>query len=60
MAKHYGNHRCHIEKNVLIAFILPIRWQDGAESLWIETTSFYAIEIVSLYNYEAGFELEKF
>ena len=31
--------RCHIEKNVPIVFILPSRWQDGAESLGIETTS---------------------
>ena len=30
---------CQIEKNVPIAFILPNRWQDGAESLGIETTS---------------------
>ena len=39
MANHFGNHRCLVEKNVPIAFILPSRWQDGAESLWIETTS---------------------
>ena len=39
MADHYGNHRCIAEKNVPIAFILPSRWQDGAESLGIETTS---------------------
>ena len=33
---------CHIEKNVSIAFILPSRWQDGAESLdmnnWVGPT----------------------
>ena len=39
MANHYGNHRCLVKKNVPIAFILPSRWQDGAESLGIETTS---------------------
>ena len=33
MADHDGNHRCLIEKNVLIALILPSRWQYGAESL---------------------------
>ena len=36
MADHDGNHRCLVEKNVPIAFILPGRWQDGAESLGIE------------------------
>ena len=39
MANRYGNPRCHIEKNVPIAFILPSRWQGDAESLGIETTS---------------------
>ena len=39
MANHYKNHRCLIEKNVPIVFILPSRWQDGAKSLGIETTS---------------------
>ena len=39
MADNYGKHRCLVEKNVPIAFILPRRWQDGAESLGIETTS---------------------
>ena len=39
MADHYGNHRCHIEKNVPVAFILSSRLQDGAESVGIETTS---------------------
>ena len=39
MADHDGNHRCLIEKNVPIAFILPSRWQYGAESLKMETTS---------------------
>ena len=32
-------HRCLVEKNVITAFISPSRWQDGAESLGIETTS---------------------
>ena len=36
MADHGGNHRCFVEKNVPIAFILPSRWQDSAESLGIE------------------------
>ena len=39
MANHDGNHRCLIEKNGPIALILPSRWQDGAESLGMETTS---------------------
>ena len=39
MADHDGNHRCLVEKNVPIVFILPSRWQDGADSLGIETTS---------------------
>ena len=43
MADHDGNHRCLIEKNVPIAFILPNRWQDGAESLGIETTSCFEL-----------------
>ena len=39
MVVHFDcKHRCHIETNALIAFILPSRWQDGAESLGIETT----------------------
>ena len=37
MANHYGTHICHVEKNDPIAFILPCRWQNGAESLQIET-----------------------
>ena len=36
MAKYDGHHRCLIEKNVPIAFILLSRWQDGAVSLGIE------------------------
>ena len=42
MADHDGNHRCHEEKNVLIAFILPSRWQVGVESLGIEHKLFMA------------------
>ena len=38
MADHDGNHRCLIERNVPIALILSSRWQDGAESLGMETT----------------------
>ena len=38
-ADHAGNHRCLIKKNSPIALILPSRWQDGAESLGMETTS---------------------
>ena len=30
-------HRCLVEKNVPTVFIFPSRWQDGAESLGIET-----------------------
>ena len=39
MADHDGNHRCLIEKNVPIALIFPNKWQDGAKSLGMETTS---------------------
>ena len=39
MAYHDGNLRCHAEENVPIALILPSRWQDGGESLGMETTS---------------------
>ena len=41
-----GNHRCLIEKNVPIAFILPSRWQDGAESVGMETTSVYDLGLL--------------
>ena len=37
MADHDGNCGCLVEKNVPIALILPSRWQDGAESLGMET-----------------------
>ena len=30
-------HSCLIKKNVPVVFIFPSRWQDGAESLGIET-----------------------
>ena len=43
MAVHDRNHRCLIEKNVPIVFILPSRWQDGAESLGLEHTSCFDI-----------------
>ena len=39
MADHDGNHWCLVEKNVPIASILRSRWQDGAESLGMKTTS---------------------
>ena len=39
MADHNGNHRCLAETNVHIALILPSRWQDGAESQGMKTTS---------------------
>ena len=39
MADHDGNHTCLVEKNVPIALILPSRWQDGGESLGMDTTS---------------------
>ena len=38
-ADHEGNHGCLVEKYVPILLILPNRWQDGAESLGMETTS---------------------
>ena len=42
MVGHFDcKHSCLVEKNVPIAFILPSsRWQDGAKSLGIETTSY--------------------
>ena len=39
LADHDGNHRCLLEKNVPVAFILPSRWHDGAKSLGMETAS---------------------
>ena len=42
MADHDENRRCLVESNVSIAFILPSRWQDGADSLGMETTAVYA------------------
>ena len=39
MADHDINYRCLVEKNVPIVFILSSRWQDGDESLGMETTS---------------------
>ena len=40
MVGHFGHkHTCLVEKNVPIALILPSRWQDGAESLGLESTS---------------------
>ena len=39
MADNDGNHRCLVEKNVPIVLILSSRWQDGAESLGMDTTS---------------------
>ena len=42
MADCDGNHRCLVEKNVPIPFILPSRWQDGAESLGIKHYMFMA------------------
>ena len=38
-ADHYGNHRCLVENIVPLVFIFPSIWQDGAESLGMETTS---------------------
>ena len=40
MVSHFDyKHRCHVEKNVPIALILPSRWQNGTESQGIERTS---------------------
>ena len=37
MVGHFGcKHSYYVENNVPIVFILPGRWQDGAESLGIE------------------------
>ena len=37
MADNYRNQRCLVENNVSIALLFPNRWQDGAESLELET-----------------------
>ena len=51
MADHDGNLKSLAEKNVSIALILPRRWQDGAESLGMETTSsLYKCPTLSLNN----------
>ena len=34
-----SHNQCPVEKNVPIVLILPSRWQDGAESQWMETAS---------------------
>ena len=39
--------RCLIEKNVPIEFILPSRWQDGAEGLRIERPQKLSMSIPS-------------
>ena len=39
MDDHDGNHRYLVENNVPMVLIFPSRWQDGAESLGMETTS---------------------
>ena len=43
MSDNDGNHRCLVEKYVPRALILPSRWWDGAESLWIEHQLFVMI-----------------
>ena len=48
MANHDGNHKCIVEKNVPTALILPSRWQDGAESLGIETTSCLCNDLIAV------------
>ena len=40
MADHYGNHRCLVDKNAPIPFILHSRWKEAVESLGIEATSY--------------------
>ena len=48
MVGHFDcKHRCHVEKNAPIRFILPNRWQNGAESLGIETTSCLCLYLAS-------------
>ena len=40
MVSHFDyKHRCLVEKNVILALILPSRWRYGAESLGMERTS---------------------
>ena len=44
MVGHFDcEHRCIIEKNVPIAFMLPSRWRDGAEGLGKRPLAFYGI-----------------
>ena len=39
MVSHFDyQHKCLVEKNVPMGYILPSRWQDVAESLGIERT----------------------
>ena len=47
MADNDGNHRCLVEKNVSILLILPSRWQYGAESLGMETTSCLSLKFIA-------------
>ena len=44
MANHFGNHTCHEEKNVPIAFIL----QDGAESLGRATICLTGVGVIEI------------
>ena len=59
MAEHDGNHRYLVEKNVPIVFILPSRWQDGAESLRMDCTSclwFGETNLSRFLNCDRGFQ----
>ena len=51
-ADHYGNHRCLVENIVPLVFIFPSIWQDGAESLGMETTSCVWFCCCCLYLYQ--------
>ena len=53
MVGHFDwKHSYLIEKNVSITFILPSRWQDGAESLGIEITRCLCFGIMT-YSYNS-------
>ena len=60
MVGHFDyKHRCLVEKNVPIVFILPSRWQDGAESLGMDCTSclwFGETNLSRFLNCDRGFQ----
>ena len=67
MVIHFDSkYSCLIEKNAPIAFILPSRWQDGTESLGMETTSClcycpsYTVSTFFAFIYTTAYHLGQF